>query len=260
MNDYEIHVQDSDELGPGSDLVISMFAMAMLVLAFIGSGFGNEGSNTIKHKNNTEYNELQELRNRVSILEEENNALKHKEISDEVIATLRDSAGTSLFQKNNTTISEEKKQQLLHKLRQQAEYIYNKQINTIIIEGYASPEPRLIPRNSLDGNDELDTNDKLAFDRARTVSNMLVSVGIPRHCLGLMSYGRNRSEILYGLKPNGSENDIKEFDNDYLNNKLPLTEEILAAERRIDIRVVSDPKYKLCTSSELAQHLSDLDM
>src|SRR2546421_406699 len=44
VNEYELYVQDSDELGPGSDLVISMFALAMLVVGFIGSGFSTDGS------------------------------------------------------------------------------------------------------------------------------------------------------------------------------------------------------------------------
>lgn len=252
MNDYELHVQDSDELGPGSDLVISMFAMAMLVVAFIGSGFGNEGTNSSRPQND-DTQELTQLRSRVSELESELKTLKSKEMPEGVIAILRDSAGTNQFQKNNTQISNDQQQQLINELRQHANSVQTNQFNTIIIEGYASPEPRLSSLTNLD------TNEQLAFDRASTVAKMLVLAGIPRRCLGLMSYGRNRSEILYGIngfKPNGSEQDTKEFDNAYLKNKLLVTEDKLADERRIEIRAVSDPKYTLCTPSELAQQLS----
>ena len=46
MDGFELQVNDSDELGPGSDLVISMFAVAMLILGIIGFGFLHDRSDT----------------------------------------------------------------------------------------------------------------------------------------------------------------------------------------------------------------------
>ena len=46
MDGFELQVNESDELGPGSDLVISMFAVAMLILGIIGFGFLRDRSDT----------------------------------------------------------------------------------------------------------------------------------------------------------------------------------------------------------------------
>lgn len=280
MNNYELHVQDSDELGPGSDLVISMFAMAMLVVAFVGSGFGSEGTSPSRPQN-AETNELKQLRDRALELETVQESSKRriqqlqaqvleleaklevpkpKEIRGDVLITLRYSAGTNRFSRGSAQISNDEQQHLIDTLRQKASSIRDNQFNTIVVEGYASSEPRWRAYTDTDGQQNyMDTNEQLAFERADAVAKVLVLAGIPRRCLGLMSYGRNRSEILYGpfgFKPGGSEKDTNEFDKAYFDKKLVPPEDKLAAERRIEIRAVSDPKYTLCTPSELAQQLS----
>jgi outer membrane protein OmpA-like peptidoglycan-associated protein len=259
VNDYELHVQDSDEIGPGSDLVISMFAMAMLVLALVGSGFGSESASSLQPQK-AKTNQLEQLRTQnlelqaeKLKLESELEALKAKQVPDDVLITLRDSAGTNYFSQNSNQISSDGQQLLIHGLRQQAGNVGAKQFNTLIIEGYASPEPRRHPST------DVDTNEQLAFDRANAVARVLVLAGIPRRCLGLMSYGRNRSEILYGtngFSPDGSEKHTNEFDSVYRSKKIVLTEEKLATERRIEIRAISDSKYTLCTPLELEQQLN----
>jgi outer membrane protein OmpA-like peptidoglycan-associated protein len=372
IGDYEQHVQDSDELGPGSDLVISMFALAMLVVALIGSGFVSQGEDTSAAKAvaaltaqisdltaqrdaaqqarrdteaaaqskvaqlsllHTLQNDLAErnqhiaemqrelsatkaglqaeiaahstsgdaqritalemqlrqqevraadmkltldlittkasqaerdkhalevdnsqLNAKVNTLEAQIEALKQAAMPTNSFLTLRDSAGTSYFPNGSAEISRDGRQLLLNTLRQKADLVRSRQLNTIVIEGYTSPDPRRSP-------DGVDTNEQLAFDRADAVAKILIDAGIPRRCVALMSYGRNRSELLYGpdgIKPYGTERDAAEFDRDYRSGALSLPDDKLAAERRIEIRAVSNLQYNLCRPWELSIRLAAL--
>jgi flagellar motor protein MotB len=331
MEDYELHVQDSDELGPGSDLVISMFALAMLVVALVGFGLGTEGSNYSPSRSNTDLssndsglmterdaalagkrqaemvaaaarddlhakdkvvaaqdlalkairNDLNErnarlvaARNRLEVVEDTNSRLEETNIRlgarvqeltakleairrpENSILTLRDNAGSSFFPNGSAEISPDGRRMLLIAVKDKANLIRSGQFNTIVIEGYTSPDPRWTTYG-------FDTNEELAFDRAATVERILVQAGVPRRCLALMSYGRNRSDLLYGpsgAKPMGTESDTMEFDKAYHGGRISLREDRLASERRIEVRALLDPQYKLCSPSELSQRLGDVQL
>ena len=281
MIEYERSVPDSDELGPGSDLVISMFALAMLVMAIIGSGLAEPNLSKQEAVQNSEIagltarlrdaeqrlaktltsdqidandRELASLRQKLYAQETELEAtkraiLKPGSIPDDVIFTARDGAGSAFFTVGSAAVSPEGRRTLIESLQRHASKVSSEHYNTLIVEGYASPDP---PWNMRDNSTQL------AFVRADAVANILIQAGIPRRCLGIMSYGRNRSELLFGQNgtiENMTEEYVRDFDKKYIHDGIEIPVDKLASERRIDVRAGVDPRNSFCSSDELVKSL-----
>jgi outer membrane protein OmpA-like peptidoglycan-associated protein len=157
MDEHDLGDLGSDfEFGPGTDLVLSMLALLVVLLAVVNMAgpLGKDGpvDNTV-------------------------------ELRDEELA---------FFEHNSARLTPDGERMLRQKLAVLADAAVALDANMLRIKGYASPLPK--PLRLAGGT--LDGNVNLSAERAIEAAHALHLLGVPYDCLAIESYGRNRSPLL----------------------------------------------------------------
>lgn len=188
---------------------------------------------------------------------------------------LTPSEGHSPFQKNGYELTQSGVRDLINGLKSKRNDFVRSGANTLLIEGFASADPSAgaSPTCQAEAGGDPDTcwqsasdrNLDLAFARARQVWQELVfAQAMPRWCTTVVVHGRNRSRILRttvaqwaGDAPGSlpSEEKIREWDHSVI--VVDADDPRLAAERKVEIRAIHDPRA-LCNTTELAAALDRL--
>jgi outer membrane protein OmpA-like peptidoglycan-associated protein len=156
--DWEGGSDRPDEYGPGSDLVLSLFAMAILIVAIVGIAYNIEKRKSIGDEKGGSIAKLVELEGENEKLKGRlEEALADAEIKGKKIAALekKDAEGLYIpiierkgflpFRLGSAELTEEGKQSIVDKIRDRLpdllEEIRKKGANMLLVEGHASPEP-----------------------------------------------------------------------------------------------------------------------
>ena len=167
-----------DELGPGSDLVLSLLAMCLLLLAVLGIGFTQE---TGKIALLTEKLVQVEARPKVP------------EIAGGRVIEIRDSSDVPLFARGENKLTDIGGEVLWKKGYELGLQIGQSDANLLVIEGHASPE--IFARQGRNINKVDDGNLDLSAARATEVAHYFHYLGIPYDCVEVRGYGSSRSKL-----------------------------------------------------------------
>ncbi|MGF1729013.1 hypothetical protein [Photobacterium kasasachensis] len=230
---------DSDnEMGPGTDLVLSLLSVVITILAVVGMSYSvtdiepkvepvcrgdacQSAPDLVSVRQ-----ELQDAQRRIQTLTFELENLKatsQKQPSIVYGGVLELHEGTlAIFERNQSHVRQQDLPELKKHLMPLYDNIRNNNANVIRIHGYASPEPRF---TGVDKN--LDSNMDLSVNRSLTILHALHRLGIPYKCMVVEGYGRNRSRFLRNYL---SQRDmtIAQWDEMYLQG---FDESLLPAER-----------------------------
>jgi outer membrane protein OmpA-like peptidoglycan-associated protein len=210
-----------------------------------------------------------------------------KQAAGQSLVVLQDGGRSGVFDINSAELTAEGKAIIVNTLVAQRGKLATKQLNTLLIEGFASPEPArtklsrrlpeprsLLQQGVAECSEPPQSNQKsdcsldyspdrnldLSFRRARSVWTFLVESGMPRWCTAIMAHGRNRSDILHSVAD--SEEDIQLWDSRWVREpgsslQYPVHRSELSKERRVVIRAINDPSSR-CPPADLARALDAL--
>ncbi|TQF67554.1 OmpA family protein [Pseudoalteromonas luteoviolacea] len=264
------------EMGPGTDLVLSLLSVVITILAVVGMSYsvtdtvpsaetacqGDECF--IDKKLASVETQLKDAHRQIESLTMELENLKavsqqQPSIVYGKVLELHEST-FAIFEKNQARVNNEDLQRLKAELQPLYENVVSDNANVIRIHGYASPEPRF------SGADKsLDSNMDLSVDRSLAILHALYKLGVPYKCMVVEGYGRNRSRFLSNYL---SQRDmtIKQWDTMYLqgfdDSLLPAEKERLLSQlevmyqqdRRVDL-IAAIEANSPCSPTQLASYL-----
>ena len=204
MSFHEDPSQAPDEsFGPGTDLVISLFAMLMLLLVLA-----------------------------VRALYVASAALPEPETQSANLWELReDYREEPLFERDKAVLTPRAKAQLLHEVPAILDALETSYCNQLLVEGYASPEaPSRLSRAARER-----WNLKLSVDRSMAVIDYLYRHGVPYECMSVTGFGRSHSLVLANWLKYDPMRSIIEWDDEWGDWASEIGETALAEERVVRI-------------------------
>lgn len=273
-----------DELGPGTDLILSLLSVVITILAVVsfsqpapvdihqlcqGVDCGPEGADKVNTLSaeltlDTSARTIEELRGKLaesqsSLLAMERRLNEEKLIQPGDILELHGEV-LSIFARNKAKLEPKDVPLLKNELYPLYLAVTDKRANIIRIHGHASPEPRRVGASQ-----QLDHNMDLSVERSLAISHALHRLGIPYRCMVVEGYGRNQSPFLNSyLKMNamsiedwdrmylrGYDTSLSAEDRDKVRAKL---EKLYQRDRRVNLVATYEPDA-LCTVDELADSL-----
>lgn len=260
-----------DDFGPGSDLVLSLLAVAILLLAMAGvsrhldfavkpplaeppqpSRAGPEPVSedmvprAVLEKAEQAYADLvlevRELERRMSAMQA---------VPDRVVAFSFDSTNAAFFLEGSAELRPPARQFLEGQVPTLVRLAVQNNANHLEVVGFASAEP--------DGDVGRDRNMELSARRALAVADALAAKGLPTHCISVAGMGRGRSQLLQMYLARRAGNSVEAWD------RLMRTgqgaeirrqlEDELAKERRVEIALTRDSGSP-CKQDELVRALA----
>lgn len=275
----EQYEEEQDEIGPATDLTLSLLAVVLVLLALvIFENTALENQNLQAKKDIGRLNEEREnwweiysdLYLRINELEEEKKRLQGQlegEKPESMIFAI-ENKNFDLFEIGKANLNIVKFHQELKKLEPEIKRIIkDSEFNIIRVDGHASPESR--PGSGVYRN--IDTNMALSSERAIGLAQYLHTRGIPYNCTVATGYGRTRSKKFMDLlKDKGIS--LIEWDRKYLARKLSdidprigrtqqeykdYFERFYAEDRRVDL-IFAHEKNSNCRVGDMHSALKKL--
>ncbi|CAM3774457.1 MULTISPECIES: OmpA family protein [Pseudoalteromonas] len=272
-------LESDNEMGPGTDLVLSLLSVIITILAVVGMSYsvtdiepeqavncqgGNcEPSVTIESLQlDLKDAQLEITKLTMQIENLRASPKKQPSIVYGDVLELYESE-LAVFERNQARIRQEDLPTLREQLKPLYEKVRMSNANVIRIHGYASPEPR---RAGLDHN--LDSNMDLSVERGLTILHAMSRLGIPYKCMVVEGYGRNRSRFLSSFLSQRNIT-IHEWDSMYLQGfdqsilpsqrgrLLSELEALYQLDRRVDL-VAAIEAASPCSSEELISHFKQV--
>ena len=201
MNLADDYSQQPDEsFGPGTDLVVSLLAVLLLIL--------------IQLLNAQNLHSFEEQKGPQQILVIEENY-------DE----------KPLFEKDKSTLTPHARLQLRRSRSAFVDALESNCCNQILIEGHASPDAP----SSLSASERERWNLSLSIDRSLAVIDYLYSLGIPYECMSLAGFGRSHSQVLGSWLGRDDQRNIHMWDISSAEFVKRVDQHALASERLVRI-------------------------
>lgn len=263
------NLESDNEMGPGTDLVLSLLSIVITILAVLGASQAQFETDLPSSSESTQVN-VQEALNVASNtivelrqeLEELRNAKAQTQESGIIYGNIVElhEGEFAVFERNTAKLHEQDLPLLKRQLEPLYENVLENQANVIRIHGYASPEPRQKGQDK-----KLDSNMDLSVERSLAIMHALHRLGVEYTCMVVEGYGRSRSIFLLNFLKQRNMT-VQEWDYMYLEgfdqNIIPSEierlraelEQLYAQDRRVDLIAAIDQKSP-CNSSDLANML-----
>lgn len=275
-------VDQDQELGPGTDLILSLLSVVITILAVVSIGqpelletetvcpagdcqaVVTEDPAVVREALNKAQRTINTLRSDLILSEAALRSMENRLDADKIVQAgdvleLHDEI-LAVFDRNKSELSPEDLPILKRELYPLYETVSDKGANIIRIHGHASPEPRGIG----DGK-HLDRNMDLSVERSLTILHALHQLGVPYHCMVVEGYGRNQSAFLNSYL-NKNNITVDEWDRMYLQGfnpelsvaereaALAQLEKLYQRDRRVTLVAAFEPDSP-CSARELSDHL-----
>lgn len=274
-------LESDNEMGPGTDLVLSLLSVIITILAVVGMSQPQLETQVpeepitvicdlpdcqpepspmeIQQELNAAKDTIVELQYE---LENLHNAQAETQESGIVYGNIVElhEGEFAAFERNAAQLQEQDLPLLKRQLRLLYDNILENNANVIRIHGYASPEPRHKGRDKM-----LDSNMDLSVQRSLAIMHALHRLGVEYNCMVVEGYGRSRSRFLMTflnqrnmtvqewdeMYQEGFDQDIAPSEAERLRAEL---EQMYSQDRRVDLIAAIDQKSP-CKPPDLAKML-----
>lgn len=265
MRTDERDIEETDEYGPGSDLVLSLLSVVILVLGLVGVGQRLPAQTPPQPFTARKDAAVASAEQQLAQLKDENSrlaeelrvALEQKDKGREPMISIGEIVevkGFEPFLKNRNQLSEPGKAAIIRQIGGSLELLSSSTANMLLIEGHASPEP-----NRREGSPS-DVNLDLSALRAASVAHFLNEKGVPYACMAVVGHGRARSKLIRRIIGKGGNEAMVQWDQlfgdaTFRQELQTRFDEALRGDRRIVMRAVQDDT-SYCQSQQLLQSLA----